>query len=101
MPPFALTRKAKEDLRAIAVFTEQAWGREQRNGYLKQLDDAFHLLADNPHAGRACDHIATGYRKLPHGSHVIFYKPGTAYRVEIIRILHKSMDVDVQLQAPG
>jgi toxin ParE1/3/4 len=29
----------------IGRFTTEKWGERQRNKYLKQLDDAFHLLA--------------------------------------------------------
>lgn len=36
---FALTRKAENDLRAIARYTEGTWGVAQRNRYLKQFDD--------------------------------------------------------------
>jgi toxin ParE1/3/4 len=38
-----------------------------------------------------------GYRKFPEGSHIIFYKPGTTSVIEVIRILHKSMDAPTQL----
>lgn len=93
MKPFQLTSKAKSDLRQIAIFTEKQWGRDQRNLYLKQIDDAFHLLADTPLAGKDCGYIKEGYRKFPQGSHVIFYKDGSTSKVEIIRILHKQMDV--------
>ena len=65
MKTFALTSKAKADLRAIAIFTEERWGKEQRNLYIKQFDDAFHMLANAPLAGKACDYIKNGYRKFP------------------------------------
>ncbi|GHZ00170.1 Plasmid stabilization element ParE, putative [Vibrio cholerae] len=55
MRPFQLTNKAKSDLRDIALFTSRRWGREQRNIYLKQFDDSFWLLAENPDIGKACD----------------------------------------------
>lgn len=97
MKPFALTQKAKADLREIAIYTEKRWGREQRNLYLQQLDEAFRLLAENPQAGKNCDDIKAGYRKFPQGSHVIFYRDGTDGVVEIVRILHESMDVDAAL----
>lgn len=97
MKPFALTQKAKADLRGIAIYTEQRWGKGQRNMYLKQLDDAFWLLAKSPEAGKSCDDIRAGYRKFPQGSHVIFYRNGTDCPVEIVRILHESMDVDLGL----
>ena len=47
MGSFSLTNAAKTDLRNIAKFTEQQWGREQRKHYLKGIDDAFRLLAQN------------------------------------------------------
>lgn len=97
MRPFTLTRAAKADLRAIAIYTEDQWGIEQRNLYIKQFDDTFHLLAATPALGRACDEILPGYRKFPQGSHLVFYKNGTISVIEIIRILHKSMDAEPQL----
>jgi len=97
MKPFALTQKAKSDLRAIAIYTEQRWGKDQRNLYIMQLDDAFRFLANNPQAGKRCDDIKPGYRKFPQGSHIIFYRDGTDFVVEIVRILHDGMDVDVAL----
>ncbi len=65
--------------------------------YIKQLDEAFHMLADTPLAGKPCDNIKAGYKKFPQGSHIIFYKVGSQTSIEIIRILHKHMDVDTQL----
>jgi toxin ParE1/3/4 len=97
MRPFTLTWLAKADLRAIAIYTEEQWGIEQRNLYIKQLDDTFHLLAASPTLGKTCDDILHGYRKFPQGSHLVFYRNGSSSVIEIIRILHKSMDVEPQL----
>ena len=93
MSSFTLTHRAKADLKSIARFTEKRWGRVQRNIYLKQFDEAFQMLADTPSIGKACNFIKAGYRRFPQGSHVIFYKAGTYSSVDIIRILHKNMDV--------
>jgi toxin ParE1/3/4 len=97
MKPFALTRKAKADLLDIANFTERSWGKEQRNLYIRQLDEAFHFLAETPFSGKPCDYIKPGYRKFPQGSHIVFYRAGTETTIEIIRILHKHMNVDSHL----
>ena len=97
MKLFALTHKAKADLQAIAIFTQQRWGVEQRNLYIRQLDDAFHMLAKSPALGMSCHDIMPGYRKFPQGSHVVFYKDGNSSAIEVIRILHKSMDVEMQI----
>ena len=91
MPNFKLSRKAKADLKSIALYTEREWGRDQRNLYVLQFDQCFHLLADNPNLGQACDEISPGYRQYPQGSHIIFYRLATEGIVEIIRILHKRM----------
>lgn len=97
MKPFVLTRKAKADLYAIAIFTEEHWGREQRNLYIKQFDDVFHVLSASPLIGKDCDYIKSGYRKFPQGSHIIFYRHGKDSIIEVIRILQKNMDVESKL----
>ena len=93
MSSFKLTRLAKNDLRSIARFTEKRWSKSQRNIYIKEFDDAFHRLAEGPGIGNSCDFIKDGYFKFPQGSHIVFYKKISENQIEIIRILHKKMDV--------
>lgn len=100
MGQFRLTNKAKNDLIKIAKFTEARWGKEQRNLYLKQFDDAFHLLADKPKVGKECDFIIAGYRKFPQGSHIIFFTNVDECEIKIIRILHKNMDILSKFDLP-
>lgn len=100
MGRFTLTNKAKADLKSVATYTQRKWGKSQRGIYLKQFDDAFHLLADSPDVGTKCDFIKSGYRKFPNISHVIFYRTVNDSQIEIIRILHKRMDVDINLKNP-
>jgi toxin ParE1/3/4 len=97
MTTFTLTLRAKSDLKFIAKFTEDRWGRVQRNIYIKQFDEAFHMLAGSPSMGKNCDFIRSGYHKFPQGSHIIFYKIVPNRTLEIIRILHKNMDVTSRL----
>lgn len=97
MSAFALTQRAKSDLKSIAKFTADRWGRAQRNIYIKQFDEAFHMLADSPAIGKRCNFIKSGYYKFPQGSHIIFYKVAPNKTLEIIRILHKNMDVTSRL----
>jgi len=35
MPNFSLTKKAKDDLKKIARFTQKRWGRDQRKNGVK------------------------------------------------------------------
>lgn len=97
MRPFLLTAAARQDMMDIGRFTADKWGKRQRDRYLKQLDDAFKLLARQPEIGRDAEEIRSGYRKFSQGSHVIFYREGSDSRIVVIRILHASMDVDRHL----
>ncbi len=63
-------------------------------GAYKQLDDSFHLLAENLMAGRDCSYIKKGYRKFPQGNHIIFYTLAEKNKIRIVRILHKNMNIE-------
>ena len=99
MSSFDLTKSALADLKSIATYTQERWGVRQRNTYLKEIDRAFHALAKNPVMGRTCDEVRAGYRKFPHGAHVIYYKQVASDVLLIVRILHATMDVDSHLGA--
>jgi len=94
MNKFVLSSKAKTDLIKIAIYTQLTWGISQRNDYLKKLDRTFKLLATEPELGINCDYIRGGYSKYPQASHVIYYKEYQNNQILIVRILHKSMDVN-------
>ncbi len=98
MGTYSLTNAARADLKSAAAYTQRRWGKEQRRVYSKQFDDAFLLLANNPDAGLSCDHINQGYRKFPTGSHTIFLRIISETEIQIVRILHKRMDVAPQLR---
>jgi toxin ParE1/3/4 len=91
---------AKADLKEIARFTQNRWGREQRNLYLQMLDVSFQQLAANPLKGKDCSDIRIGYRKLNAGSHVIFYRKTLVDMIEIVRVLHGHMDIETRLSEP-
>jgi toxin ParE1/3/4 len=63
--PFKLTVLAKADLKDIALFTQSKWGKEQRNLYLKQFDDSFHMLSKNPEIGKTVDGLSRAIANFP------------------------------------
>ncbi len=93
MGSFRLTQLAASDLRSIGRYTQATWGREQRDRYLAKLDRSFHMLAQEPQRGRACDVIRAGYFKYHVGRHLIFYRMAQD-GIDIIRILHDRMDIE-------
>jgi len=97
MNAFSVSRAARSDLKNIAAYTQKVWGAEQRRTYLKGLDLALHFLAENPLSGVACNYIVEGLRKHRFESHTIFYEKSNN-DVVIVRILHKSMDIERNFQ---
>ena len=97
MPGFSLTNKAMADLKEIGRYTQNQWGREQRDTYLTMLDACFHQLAADSLKGKDCSDIRNGYRKQAAGSHVIFYRQLSEDLIEIVRVLHGRMDIETRL----
>jgi toxin ParE1/3/4 len=96
MRSLRLSPKARADLDKIWTHTAETWGLDKADSYLRTLDDGLELLRDNPLIGREASGIKPGYRKLVSGSHVIYYRLGDR-AIDVIRILHKSMDAQRHL----
>lgn len=92
MPDVRIRPRARQDLEAIWRYTSEHWGEPQADLYVKQLDAGIQSLREFPDIGEPCDHVRAGYRKLHVNRHLIFYRRSDRY-VEIVRVLHQSMDV--------
>ena len=97
MSRFTLTSKAKSDLKEIGRYTLEHWGQEQLKRYLTMFDACFQQLAANPLKGQDCSNIKQGYRKFSIGSHVVFYHQVNSDMIEIVRVLHGRMDLQMRL----
>ncbi len=100
MKKFRLSKTADADLRKITEYTQQHWGVKQRDAHSKEIFGAFSQLAKAPQIAVKMDAVREGYRKFPQGSLVIFFREGDTCGIEIIRVLHKRMDVDAHLDSP-
>jgi toxin ParE1/3/4 len=92
--PYRITKKAVEDLEEIWNYTFSKWSPEQADRYYKLMINEIEFVATNFNSGRSMGHIKVGYRASLMKSHLIFYREGEDRVVEIIRVLHQSMDVD-------
>jgi toxin ParE1/3/4 len=92
MPGYRVTPRALEDLKKIGQYTEQQWGKRQRNTYLRALEKRFGWLAENPQLGKHRTDVAENYYSFPEGEHVVFYMIGEE-KIDIIGIPHKEMDI--------
>lgn len=85
-------RKAANDIRKIAIYTETTWGREQRKKYMHGLSVCVNDIAASPTSGISRHEIYPGLRSMLYGEHIIFFLP-TPKGVAIIRVLHQTMNV--------
>lgn len=96
MSRYVLSPRAQADLDGIWEFTAANWGADQAEAYVSAIWSAVTRAANEPKWGRACSEIRKGYFKVNGGQHVIFYKR-TAGGIDVVRILHASMDFDRHL----
>jgi toxin ParE1/3/4 len=82
---------AEQDLVDIWVFTAEQWSFEQADSYLEVLVAGFERLTEHPQLGIARDDLRTGYRALTINQHIAFYTV-VSDDIQIIRVLHKSVD---------
>lgn len=93
MSNYRLTRLAEQDLVQIWDYTVQEWSVKQASKYIDGLLSSFDGIAEGKIKGKAIDSIRKGYQKTLHGKHYIFFRFSTDDIVEIIRVLHVSMDI--------
>jgi len=94
---YKLSEAAAEDIEGILTRSVLDFGVERTETYFQSLTQCLELLGENPEMGSTMDEIRPGYRCFLHESHVIFYIP-REQDVLIVRILHKRMDADRNLQ---
>ncbi len=97
MAEVRLSLAAYADLKTIAAYTARKWSVDQRTRYLAKFDETFTRVAAQPAIGRPRDALRDGYRSIPVGRHVVFYRILPDW-VEVVRILHESMDFSRRLR---
>lgn len=100
MSRYVLSPAAQADVDQIWDYTCQRWSDSQAEVYLREIQRAIELVADNPQIGRSCEDVRAGYRRHAVGSHTLYYRigdTGDRLLVDVVRILHKHMDVDRHL----
>ena len=98
MADLVLLAAARADLKSIWRYTAKTWDTEQAELYTRQIIMACEKIAADPDKGRSCDNLRLGYRKFAVNLHMIFYRMQSNQIVEVVRILHQSMDFNQHLQ---
>ena len=97
MPGYRISNKAIEDLNKIWLYTFENWSIEQADRYYKLVFDEIDFICEKPAIGMSIDHIKIGYRMARVMSHLIFYREAEDNVIEVVRILHKRMDIESRL----
>ena len=98
MPKFHLSNKAVEDLSEIWEYTYDEWSEKQADIYYNYLINACQELAGNPNAGKIYNEIGATILGYLANKHIIFYQIVSKKEIEIIRILHGSMDLKSRME---
>ncbi len=90
------TQLAENNLIDIWLYSFAEWGESLADEYLDQLDKGMCSLLANPEIGMDCNYVREGYRRFQINKHLVFYRVKNT-EIEIIRVLHESMDIDSHL----
>lgn len=94
MAKYRFTNKAVEDLASIWNYTFDNWSERQADLYYEMLIAYCHEVAKNPVvSGRKYEQIAGNIYGFHATSHIIFYRIISDIEIEVVRILHGSMDL--------
>lgn len=97
MPRIIKQAQAEQDLLDIWLYTFSEWGEKQADVYIDNLSEALALLANQPLICRERLEFSPPVRIHRHAHHLIVYLAQDD-GINVVRVLHESMDVDVQLE---
>lgn len=95
---YRISEKAISDLEKIWLYTLNKWSRKQADRYHKLVRDEIDFIVRNYEICRRIDFVRPGYRVSKVKSHLIFFRKTGDNIIEIIRILHQSVDIENRLK---
>ena len=93
MTKFIFSNKAVEDISDIWNYTFDVWSELQAEKYYNQLIDSCQELGAGKVFGKSYSEIDQEILGFRVGQHIIFYRTLKINKIEIVRILHISMDL--------
>ena len=95
---YRISEQAIKDLNDIWLYTLETWSKEQADRYYFLIFDEIRFIANNYYSGKSFELQRRNYRANKVKSHLIFYRKAENDIVEIVRILHQSMDLKKRLK---
>jgi toxin ParE1/3/4 len=95
---YKISQAANKDIENIWLYTIEKWSIEQADRCFNLIMDEIEYLAEYPKSGKSYNIVRKGYFRSQIKSHFIFYKINRENQeIEIIRILHQRMDIEIRL----
>jgi toxin ParE1/3/4 len=94
---YVLSPAAQADLEDIWDYTCERWSVDQAESYVRDFQRAVERITHEPLIGRSCDDVRAGYRRHAVGSHTLYHRIVGDDLIDVVRVLHKRMDVDRHL----
>lgn len=89
---FSLSQKARQDLSEIWNYTAERWSEHQADKYFDSIINACQKIGQGTMPARSFSDILPDLLGIRVGRHLIFFKTSSSGSVEVLRILHESMD---------
>lgn len=113
MPRYRVAPAARADIADILRYSNSRFGPVARERYLTLIGAAFDTIAKQPDriGSRARNELAPGLRsfhlrhcrsqftfgRVDRPRHIVFYRVGADHVIDIVRLLHESMEVSRHL----
>jgi len=98
MSDWELSDKAKEQFRDIYWDTVYDRGKEQAERYILELEELFDNLAFNPRMGLKREFCPPEYMYFPKGKHNIFFAEKDDGVIEILEVVHSSVELETYFE---
>ena len=97
MSTYILSEQALDDINKIWIYTAENWSIEQADRYYNLIFDEIEYIVANFEMARDYGTIRKDYRCSKVKSHLIFFRITKSKEIEVVRVLHERMDVEIRL----
>ena len=97
MSQYVISEKAVEDINNIWIYTAENWSVAQADRYYNLIYDEIEFIANNFDMARDFGKIRKSYKYSKVKSHLIFFKKDKMNEIEVVRVLHEKMDIEIRL----
>ena len=97
MSEYVISEKAVEDINNIWIYTAENWSVAQADRYYNLIYDEIEYIVNNFDMARDFGKIRKSYKCSKVKSHLIFFKKDEMNEIEVVRVLHERMDIEIRL----